>query len=245
MFKYLQLSLLLLFLVSTFLSAQSKKVEIRKFEDAMIELKSFHDQQYEGYTSENSKPQTFPILFSMGNVLSENLIKSIDPKHPKTSQFKKEYEKVSKTVSSPDDYVSFGYSNYQSLLKKYLPREIISYEGEREKIGKLIWQIGTSHNWIDCPVEPIYSELHGETLCVMNFENAKEYCENYGGRLPTVKEFEEANKITTDVMKKGRWPKYWTSSLKDKLPAHVSISTYAGTSIGNDSQSSVRCVWEK
>lgn len=237
------ISAIAIFFLSTLtVNAQAKKIE---FEPFLNSLKNFHEDQIETFTSETSNPNTFPILFAIGKEEVKQKFQRLDLKDSKVKQFIKQYNQIEERIKNIEDYIEFGNMEFLTLIENTLPPLLQEFIGEREKINKIYWQMGDSTNWPDCPVNLTYHELLKTEICAMNYDTALRYCKQYDARLPTTSEFSEAYKNKKEIMTNGRWMKYWTATMKNGNPQHITITEQFGTTIDGNSLSSVRCVWDK
>lgn len=244
-------SIIILFILLMNINIFSEEVKYKNFEVSLLEIKKGHTSLRESMLDSTLDNRTKPILFNLGMATIYEAIKIIDPKDKRTQTFKDEHNRIMSSVKDINGYVDIYFDEIITMIDFHQNVTSDPANGtnhDRKKIGKLYWQVGKASSWEDCPIEPGYSELHGETLCVTDGIIAENYCKNLNGRLPTVKEFLEAFENDETISKDSRWPKYWTSNKKNGL--HLSITTLPAKykmkpQLQADSAASIRCVWEK
>ncbi|MCC5814009.1 MAG: hypothetical protein JJT78_04575 [Leptospira sp.] len=237
------------------LNILGQEVKTKNFDESIQEIKNAHIKVRDSMLDEKIQDRTKPILFNLGMSLIYKEIEIMDAQDERTHGFKDEHNRIIGNVQDINGYLDTYFPEVISMIDSYkneTSRTTSSTNHNKKKIGKLYWQIGKASAWEDCPIQPGYSEIHGETLCVTDGETAEDYCKKMNGRLPTVKEFWLAFKKDESISKDSRWPKYWTSDKKKGLHLSITLSSYLAETVKNykpqlqsDSAASIRCVWDK
>lgn len=246
--------LLILLMITNVFGEESKT---KKFEESIQAIQSAHTKLHESMMDDTIQDRTKPMLFNLGMSLIYEEIKIMDPQDKRTQGFKDEHNRIIGNVKDINGYLEIYYDEVMDLIRSYRKEETESsntFNHTKKKIGKLYWQMGKASTWEDCPINPGYSEIHGETLCATDGPTAEKYCKNMKGRLPTAKEFIAAEKMDESISKDSRWPKYWTSDKKKGLHLSITIPIKLKNYptkfqmkplLQTDSAASIRCVWDK